>query len=208
MDSDPPARVFHVELKQFPGNARRFNLSRQQLDAEFLVPWLAGDPIKLEDRNYLPEKAKLKILAGPRLRQDEIGMGRGWANAERAGEDITERLLAEVKAVAAPSAQDALVEDFKAAVVIACSDRRLPLREVAAMSGARHQGARVSEQLALAERAVWELLHQRRILLFLAGEASAVPRERWEPVVLAWASWSGDEAPAAEIEALPGLGDH
>ena len=186
--------MFHVELRQFPSSVRRFNLTREQLDERIIVPWLAGESIELDGRGYQPEKAKLKVIEGPELRTDEIGMGRGWANAARAGEDITERLLAEVRAVAAPSAQDALVEEFKAAVLAACAADpagRLPLREVAALAGAWHPRSRVSEQLALAERAVWELLHHGRVELHAPSEGDAVPREGWQPVVLAWPSWSG-----------------
>ncbi len=184
--------MFHVELRQFPSSVRRFNLTREQLDTRILVPWLAGESIELDGRGYLPEKAKLKVIEGPELRTDEIGMGRGWANAARAGEDITERLLAEVRAVAAPSAQDVLLEEFKAAVLAACAGRRLPLREVAALAGARHPHSRVSEQLALAERAVWELLHHGRVELHAPSDGDAVACEGWQPIVLAWRSWSGE----------------
>jgi hypothetical protein len=196
--------VFHVELKQYPNSVRRFNLTREQLDARFLIPWLAGEMIELDERRYLPATAKLRIIEGPEVRM--MGLGRGWAEAERAGEDITERLLADVRTVAAPRLQQTVVEEFKAAVVAAGAERRVPLREVAAMAGARHAGARVSEQLALAERAVWELLHHGRIELYADGEV--VARERWQPIVLDWASWSADGAAGPVIESVPAEGLH
>ena len=49
------------------------------------------------------------------------------------------------------------------------------------------------------EMAVWELLHQRRIRLSRDGEP-VVP-EDWQPVILAWETWSGDARPALLIEA-------
>jgi hypothetical protein len=57
--------VFHVELRQFPHQARAFNLSREELDARILGPWISGAPIELQDRRWTSEKAKLTILAGP-----------------------------------------------------------------------------------------------------------------------------------------------
>ena len=40
--------MFHVELRQFPHVARMFNLSREELEARILGPWLAGRELELD----------------------------------------------------------------------------------------------------------------------------------------------------------------
>jgi hypothetical protein len=46
----------------------------------------------------------------------------------------------------------------------------------------------VSERLALAERAVWELLHQRALTML--RDEKTVPREQWEAALLSWKEWA------------------
>jgi len=89
--------VFHVQLRQFPNVARAFNLTREELDSQILVPWAAGEPVTWSDRKWPPDKARITIYEGPQLRTEEIGLGRGWANATRTGEDVTERVLTEAQ---------------------------------------------------------------------------------------------------------------
>jgi hypothetical protein len=203
--ADPAAEplVFHVELKQGFNVARRFNLSRAELEQLILVPWSARNDIELDDRVWLPARSKLKILQGPVIDSRDRGMGRGWTNAERAGEYVTDEVLGTLTTAgttAAPGGGDPAVEAFKQEVVDACGKSPLTLGAVAAMAGARNERLRVSEQLALAERAVWELLHQQRIALFTPDDLGTAPQERWQPVLLAWASWSGPAAGQFVIE--------
>ena len=84
--------MYHVELRQFPHQARAFNLTRQELDARILEPWTVGSAIHLQDRRWTSEKAKLTILEGDELRPDEIGMGRGWSNATKGGIPASTRI--------------------------------------------------------------------------------------------------------------------
>ncbi len=215
---EPSAEIaYHVEVRQFPNVARAFNLTRAQLDARILAPWLAGQAVEMDDRKFAPDRAKLKIIEGPALRTDEIAIGRGWANAERAGEDATRRILAGTSTGNASGGTNAALEEFKERVVEACTSRRLELGEVVMLAAQRNPRSRASECLALAELAVWELLHQRRATLF-GPEGDAVPREQWEAVVLAWASWASSPSGAGEasgsggasgrpgLEAIPPLG--
>ena len=60
---------------------------------------------------------------------------------------------------------------------------------VAALAGAAHPGWRASEQLSLAEQAVWEMLHHERLEMLAGGEP--VAREQWQEVVLRWSTWGG-----------------
>ncbi len=51
--------------------------------------------------------------------------------------------------------------------------------------------ARASERLAIAEQAVWELLHERRADLARPGaEPQALAASEWEPLLLAWSTWT------------------
>jgi catechol 2,3-dioxygenase-like lactoylglutathione lyase family enzyme len=87
--------VFHVELRQFPHTARAFNLTREQLHARIVAPWLRGEVVEVDSQRFAPERAKLTIFEARELATVDMGMGRGWQNVMRRGEDVTER---EVKA--------------------------------------------------------------------------------------------------------------
>lgn len=193
--------IFHLEIRQFPSTVRKFNLSRAQLDASYVRPWLAGKVIEVDDVRFSPERAKFTILSGPPLRTDQIGMGRGWGNAQRHGVDVTDRILSEeapaqtgtpAAHAQAPAAASDAVQAFKQDLLAACQARRIGFDEVVALTAAQHLGARASERLALAEMAVWELLHQGQIAIY-ADERSPDPlgRDRWQGIVLAWESWGG-----------------
>lgn len=191
--------MFHVEVRQFPHVARYFNLSEAELSANVLLPWSRGQLVLLGERKWEPARAMLKIFEGPELRTDEIGMGRGWGNVHRQGQDVTDRLLSAARAQAdapgAPAAPDALAA-FKSVVQAQCEANRLAIHQVLWLANSRHPEWRVSERVALAERAVWELLHEGRLTLLkrVAGVAEpdypAADRSEWEPALLAWATWS------------------
>jgi len=168
-----------VQLRQFPHVTRAFNLNRGELDARVLGPWAAGASVELNERSWSPDKARLTIYEGPELRTEDIGLGRGWANVTRDGEDVTDRLLAEAHR---PSA----VELFKEQILA-----RLPIElpALVELAGEQHQLARASERLALAEQAVWELLHEGRATLRTQMGAT-VERDQWQETLLSWATWT------------------
>jgi hypothetical protein len=175
--------VFHVELRQFPHQARAFNLTREQLDARIVRPWVSDGGVELDDRRWSSERAKLTIYEGPELPGDQLGMGRGWANVTRAGEDVTARVLSE-------RAQSAPVTELKRELLDRCTYGPMSLRRLVELSGERYPQSRASERLALCEQAVWELLHEGAARLVRAG----VPVERtdWQAVVLRWEAWTSD----------------
>ena len=177
--------VYHLELRQFPHVARAFNLERDELDARFLRPWVAGTIIDYDDRRWAPDRTRLKVLRGPELRRDEIGMGRGWANASRTGEDVTAEVLAEAERGARARPE---VEALKDAIQEVAAGE-ISFQDVMALAAAAQPLWRPSEQLALAEQSVWEMLHQSRLTMTAGGVA--VPPERWQPLVLSWATWAG-----------------
>lgn len=178
--------MFHVELRQFPHQARAFNLSREELDGRILGPWVTGGSIDLQDRRWTSDKAKLTVIEGAELRPDEIGMGRGWSNAIKSGQDVTATLLDEMR-----HAQEAPADELKEAIVAACTGSPIALAQVVAVAAAREPQRRPSELLGAAEQAVWELLHAGRLRLLRHGDE--VPRERWQPVLLSWSSWTGTD---------------
>jgi hypothetical protein len=73
----------------------------------------------------------------------------------------------------------------------------LEVRDVVELAGELHPAWRASERLALAEQAVWELLHHGSIRIVRAaagaggGGAGVVEQERWQPLLLDWGTWAG-----------------
>jgi hypothetical protein len=86
--------LYHVELRHFPRNVCRFNLSAEELHANVLEPWVTDRMFELGELRWDPRQARLTVLEGPRLAPSELTMGRGWRAAQRHGQDVTERLLA------------------------------------------------------------------------------------------------------------------
>lgn len=97
---------FHVELSSGIRHARAFNLSREQLMAQIVAPWLEDLPLELGEQTWLPAESALKIIDGPHLDGPDLAFGRGWSSAERSGENVTQRELA---AAPAPELPDAFV---------------------------------------------------------------------------------------------------
>lgn len=154
--------MFHVELRQFPHVARAFNLSREELDARILRPLASGTAVQWNDRRWAPDKVKVAIYEGPELAVEEIGMGRGWGNATKDGENVTERLLREARRqVESPPALD----ELKRAIVDRCSGSPLRYEQLLALAAEVARGASANETVGLASRAVWELLQDGRLSL-------------------------------------------
>lgn len=183
--------MFHLELRQFPHVARAFNLSREELDARFARPWAGGTSVRYEDYAFHPEKGRLTVYEGPELLPEDVGMGRGWANVGRTSQDVTETILAEAER---GTESRSAVEMFKA-IVRDAARTPISFSEVIALASAEHPGRRASECLAMAEQAVWELLHQGRLTL-TAGD-DPVATDQWAAIILRWETWSsaGEDPP-------------
>jgi hypothetical protein len=195
--------VFHVEIRQFPHVARGFNMTAERLRSEILARWARDENVDFEDRRWSPERAKLTIYEGPQLRPDEIGLGRGWGNVTRQCKDVTESVLAAARGASATAetgagagagtgvaAGTAGLAELKQRLLEELGGGQVALSRVPALAGEGLLGVRASQRLALAEQAVWELLHEGHAGLIDAG--GAVARERWEPIVLSWESWAAD----------------
>jgi hypothetical protein len=187
--------MFHVELRQFPHVTRAFNLTREELHSRILAPWVAGAAIDLDGRRWAPEKTRLTILKGSQLRPDEIGLGRGWANAGKGGEDVTAALVGEAE----QRVQPPLADELKDEILGLCAGGATPLHRVVELLALRNPQRRPSELLAAAEQAVWELLHHGRVRMLRRGEP--IDSERWQRVLLSWPSWTAAGPDAVTLEA-------
>jgi len=183
--------VFHIELRQFPHNVCRFNLSEQELRV-LVGPWSRERWIELGGRKWSPHQARLTILEGPHLAVQDLSMGRGWRNAQRRSEDVTDRLLAAAKAPlahdggsspspsapstgpSAPSTDLALEADSLGLELLAMlGEAPASLSAVWQLARSRFPERLPSECLAVAERAIRSLLHRRLVVLVAsAGEAN------------------------------------
>lgn len=95
--------MYHLELRKFPHTVCRFNQSEQQLRA-LVVPWVGEQWIEEGERKWNSNEATLTVLEGPKLSMPELAMGRGWRNARRRSEDVTERVLGAVERAGALAA--------------------------------------------------------------------------------------------------------
>jgi hypothetical protein len=176
--------LFHVELRRFPHAARAFNLSQDELLSRFVLPWIHERPIALDDRRWTRDKkTRLAVYEAPAVAPEDRGLGRGWSTVTREGRDVTENVLDEARRAAAPPVP--LLPELKATLLAAAQAGPVRAAQAVGLAG---PGGRASERLALAEQAVWELLHEGRLLL--ADADGPVERERWEPLLLAWETWT------------------
>jgi len=188
--------VFHIELRQFPHNVCRFNLSEQELRT-LVGPWAREQWIELGGRKWSPHQARLTVLHGPRLAVQELSMGRGWRNAQRRSEEVTDRVLATAKAPpahdggASPSQSElstrlsepstgppAYTTDLSLEADSLGLELLTMLGEAPALLSAVWQLARSrfperlpSECLGVAEQAIRSLLH-RRLIVLVASEGT------------------------------------
>jgi hypothetical protein len=152
----------HVELRQFPHNMCRFNLSEEDLRA-IVEPWALGEWVEFGERKWSPHQAKLTVLEGPPLATGQLTMGRGWRTAQRQSEDVTERVLEAARAAGAASMPGASSEPRAAhgapgeeqlLSALLGEDATSLLAAWRAVAAAGGDGRRPSECLAAAEATV------------------------------------------------------
>lgn len=103
--------MYHVELRQFPHNFCRFNLTEEDLREAVLDSWARGEWIDFGERKWNPQQVKLTVLEGPQIPLERLSMGRGWHIAEREGKDVTERLLAAASVASVPAVASAATNE-------------------------------------------------------------------------------------------------
>lgn len=184
--------AFHIELRQFPHNLCRFNLTEHELRSTIVEPWAREQWIEQGERKWSPHQAKLTVLEGPPLPVEELSMGRGWRTAQRQSRDVSARILASVSEGLdggtsitanqlgdAPSTQDErlLADSLGLELLTQLGSGPAPLRRAWQLAVARHPERTVSQCLALGERAITSLLESRLIVLAWADGAGGTQRQ-------------------------------
>ena len=204
--------MYHLELRQFPHVARRFNQSEQDVLA-LAKPWIGEEWIEEAERKWNMNEATLTILEGPKLSMSDLAMGRGWRNAQRRSEDVTERVLDGFRKPDKGTASDAaagggaVANGAAAAPDIALLADSLGLELLALLDDGPLAPARVwtlaqerlgerplSEALALADGAVRSLLRRRLVVLQRGdgdGRGEALDDEAVETALRAVSTWAG-----------------
>jgi hypothetical protein len=199
MPTPPPAptepeRVYHVELRHFPRNVCRFNLSAEELRATVIEPWIADRPFELGELKWDPRQARLTVFEGPRIPPDELSMGRGWRTVQRKGQDVTTQLLAAageqpalgsalgpagvgegIGPESGPPPTDLVADSLGLELLAQMGDGPTPLRQAWELASMRCPNSPASETLAIAERATASLLRARLVVLLRAVEPEASP---------------------------------
>jgi hypothetical protein len=99
--------MYHVELRQFPHNMCRFNLTDGELRT-IVDPWAREKAVEFGERKWSSQTARITILEGPQMPLEQLTMGRGWRAAQRQSQDVTDALLASARqAIAAAQAAPA-----------------------------------------------------------------------------------------------------
>jgi hypothetical protein len=157
--------MYHVELRQFPHNFCRFNLTETELHEAVLDAWARGEWIEFGERKWNPQQAKLIVVEGPQIPLEQLSMGRGWRIVEREGKDVTEQLIAAAhsasvsaagneqggsQAAVAPSLDPALVSLVTELLDLLGEDP-VPLMRAWQLALEGHPDRTPSECLALAE---------------------------------------------------------
>lgn len=157
--------MFHIELRQFPHVARAFNLTEEELEERVLRPWASGAAIELQERRWVPRRARLSIYEAPRLEAADMGLGRGWANVTRTGTEVTAARLAGVQGAAGE-----LAEELKAALVARAQDGPLTAGDAMAVARDRRPGIEDEELAMMSARAIWQLLAEGELVLAVPGD--------------------------------------
>jgi hypothetical protein len=88
--------VYHVEIRDFPRNVNRFNMSGPEVGA-VLLSWAQERVFELGDQRWNPQTAEIVVIEGPEIPVSGLSMGRGWPTAEREGQNVTARVLDEAR---------------------------------------------------------------------------------------------------------------
>ena len=163
--------------------------------------------IELGEHRWAPERATLTVYEGPRLREDEIGMG-GAGRTPPARAPTSPRASSTPRE--RPSRRPSLpcMADFKLAgsgpvrarAGSACT-RSMWLANTEQPGTARQRapGARRAGGLGAAARAAADDAPAERRA---PASSSTVPQDQWQAVLLDWATWSDPGAPSVQLEGV------
>jgi hypothetical protein len=208
--------MYHFELRKFPHTVSRFNQSERQLLA-LVMPWAREQWVEVGERKWNVNETKLTVLEGPELSLQEMAMNRGWRNAQRHGEDVTERVLAAVRKhqaraqrrdagdasaatdvatprPAEPDARDApdaglLVDSLALELVALLADGALTPARAWELAQQRAPGRAAPETLALAQGAIESLVE--RGLATLTRDGTPLGEDGARAALQRGESWTG-----------------
>jgi len=201
--------VYHVELRQFPHNFCRFNLDERELRA-LVEPLVRGEWVEFGERKWNAQQARITVLEGPHMPNDQLTMGRGWQNAQRKSEDVTERLLAQARTSVVAPAQPSpptppqapappdggpSVDSLALDLLALLGDAPAPLHQAWQLACQRFPGRSAGDCLTLAEHALRSLLRSRLLILVPAGASGSddvLDGDDLERRLAMPDSWSGD----------------
>jgi hypothetical protein len=219
---------YHLELRQFPHVARRFNQSEPQVLA-LAKPWVGEEWIEEAERKWNMNEATLTILEGPKLSMADLAMGRGWRNAQRRSEDVTERVLGAfrkddrgaagasgggrvvVGAAATGGSGGApdlalLADSLGLELLGLLDDRPVAPAEVWRLAQQRLDARPLADALTLADGAVRSLLGRGLVLLRVRGQGGgegtgeALAVEQVETALGLIDAWAGGERSSVVID--------
>ncbi len=179
--------MYHLELRKFPHVVCRFNQSEAQLRA-LVVPWTRQEWVEEGERKWNVNEASLTILEGPKLSMPELAMGKGWRNAQKRSQDVTERVLGAVRQGGVPEQQAGA-----SAGAVAGAGEGAPAP--AQPGDARDGGGEARDLDLLADSLALEVLA-------LLGEQPVAPSRVWSMAQARLAAERGGAASAAEALAL------
>jgi hypothetical protein len=112
--------AYHLEIREFPRNVNRFNMSGQEVGA-ILLAWAQERVFELADQKWNPQTAEMTVIEGPEIPISGLSMGRGWPTAVREGQDVTDRVIAEARqaVVDGSAARIAVAQEEADAAVLA-----------------------------------------------------------------------------------------
>ncbi|HUA73416.1 MAG TPA: hypothetical protein VL988_01520 [Solirubrobacteraceae bacterium] len=218
--------MYHLELRKFPQVVCRFNQSEAQMRA-IVIPWVREDWVEEGERKWNVNESALTVLEGPKLSMPELAMGRGWRNAQRRSEDVTERVLAAARgaggvgggaaagglgagadpqvpepgaASAAAGGTDLLADSLGLELLALLDDGALPPARAWEVARIRIDRGSAADSLALAERAVRSLLGRGLAVLRRGdGTGEELSPEQAEAALAAAETWGGGEGAEAVV---------
>jgi hypothetical protein len=194
---------FHVELKDQREIVRAFNLTEEQVRTQFVEPLRAGRMFMIEDKEFEPRKAQLIVIEGKnKLGIGELGLGQGWTNAVKRGEDVTKQFLSATGAQQPATLTLELSGRLKERIRGRLAAGPLALGDGLGLTGDLLKGHRVSERLSTVEIAVWEMLHGGELTLHANAGAEPLAKDQWEAVVLDPATWLAPGPDSPVISAI------
>jgi|SRR6185312_1846922 len=140
--------VYHVEIREFPRNVNRFNMSGQEIGA-ILLAWAQQRVFELADQRWNPQTAEMTVIEGPEIPVSGLSMGRGWPTAMREGQDVTERVIAEAREAIVDGSAARIAQEAEAAAAAPAEAVAAPLDEGAAEAALLAVEGAESDQLAL-----------------------------------------------------------